>query len=242
MLEVPKKPIHNVEDAMVILDGLIKSKMEWEPFYSEGKRKAPILQNKPDENLVEYFEKGLISNGRAVDLGCGVGRNAIFMAKQGCDVTAIDFSETAINKAQAFAESDNVLINFKVGSVFEATLPSDHFDIVYDSGLLHSLLPHRRPYYLEMVHRILKPDGSYGLTCFSPDLCSSPEDWMVYESGEMSSGIGYSETRLRAILTPFYEILEFRRMNDLPNDSELFSLNGLWAVLMKPKPEENLKR
>ncbi len=241
MLDVPKKPIHKIEDAMVILDSLIK-KMDWEPFYAEGKHKPPILQNKPDENLVEYFQDGLIQSGRAIDIGCGIGRNAIFMAKQGCNVDAIDLSKTAIVIAKSFAKSDNVTINFKVGSVFDMSLPSSHFDIVYDSGMLHSLQPHRRPYYLDLVHRILKSDGRYGLTCFSPDLCSSPEDWMVYESGKMSSGIGYSETRLRAILQPFFKILEFRPMKELPDDTGLFSLKGLWTVLMKPLTNENLKR
>ena len=235
MGKIRQAPIHTVEDVMKLLDGMLPMKVIWEPFYAEGKRTPPFLQNIPDENLVGYFEDGRIRCGRAIDLGCGIGRNAIFMARAGCRVDAVDLSETAISRAKAFARQEDVVVDFRAGSVFEMALPAAHFDIVYESGLLHHLQPHRRPCYLEMVCGMLKPEGRYGMTCFGPELAPSPEDWAVYESREMPPGIGYTEERLRAILEPHFEILEFRSMRELSADTGLFGMKGMWTVLMKPR-------
>ncbi len=125
-------------------------------------------------------------------------------------------------------------VNFIVGSVFEVDFPTHQYDIVYESGFLHHLQPHRRPFYLEKVRGILHPEGRYGLTCFSSEQAPGPEDWEIYETRKMPPGIGYTEVRLRAILTPYFEILEFRAMKELPNSTGLFGLKGMWTVLMKP--------
>ena len=235
MSDIRREPIHTIEDVMMLLDHMLPMEVAWESFYADGKRKPPFLQNIPDENLVEYFEDRRLKGGRTIDLGCGIGRNAIFMAKVGCQVEAIDLSETAISSAKVLARKENLEVDFTVGSVFKMKIPSAHFDIAYDSGLMHHLQPHRRPYYLEMVRRILKPEGRYGMICFGPEEAPCIEDWAVYEERKMPPGIGYTEERLRAILKPYFEILEFRSMRELPNDTGLFGMKGMWAVLMKPR-------
>lgn len=157
------------------------------------------------------------------------------MARAGCQVDAIDLSMTAIFRARALAGHEKLAVNFTAGSVFEMALPSAHYDMAYDSGLLHHLQPHRRPCYLEMVCRMLKPEGYCGMTCFGPELAPSPEDWAVYEAGQMPPGIGYTEARLRAVLTPYFEILEFRPMREMSGDAGTFGMKGMWAVLMRAR-------
>ena len=233
MSNIPRKPIHTVADAERI-DSSLPDGVEWEHFYAQGKRTPPFLKNVPDENLVRYFKQGHFTTGRAIDLGCGIGRNAIYLAKMGCRVDAIDLSQTAINRGRSFAKQERVDVNFIVGSAFDIPLLEDHYDIAYDSGLLHHLQPHRRPAYLDLVRTVLKPNGILGMTCFDTTAGRPVEDWKLYEEGKMPPGIGYPEDRLRSILQRYFEILEFQPMTVQPEETGLFGMPGLWTVLMKP--------
>ncbi len=233
MPNIPRKPIHTTGDAE-LLNRTLPDKIDWEAFYTEGNRKPPFLTDKPDENLVGYFEQGYLKPGRAIDLGCGTGRNAVYLAKAGCRVDAVDLSETAVRKARTFARRSEVDVEFTVGSIFDLALSGGRYDLAYDAGLLHHLQPHRRPYYLKKVHAILKPNGVFGMTCFDVSGGVPKEDWEIYEEGKMPPGIGYTEDRLRAILQHYFEIIEFRPMKTQPDDSELFGIPGLWAILIRP--------
>jgi 2-polyprenyl-3-methyl-5-hydroxy-6-metoxy-1,4-benzoquinol methylase len=53
--------------------------------------------------LVGLFESGALSPGRALDLGCGTGDNAVFLARHGFNVTAVDFAPAAIAAGRAKA-------------------------------------------------------------------------------------------------------------------------------------------
>ena len=225
--------MHTIRDVEQ-LDRALPDKIDWESFYAQGKRTPPFITGKPDENLVGYSEQGYLNPGRAIDLGCGTGRNAVFLAKMGYRVDAVDLSETAVRKARTLARESEVDIDFIVRSFFDLALPGSHYDLAYDAGLLHHLQPHRRPYYLKKVHAILKPNGAFGMTCFDTSGGVPKEDWEIYEEGKMPPGIGYTEDRLRAILRNHFEIIEFRSMKKQPDDSELFGIPGLWAILMRP--------
>ena len=235
MSDYHRKPIHTKGDAERF-GRTLPDKIDWESFYAYGKRNPPILSDSPDENLVGYFEQGYLESGHAIDLGCGTGRNAVFLAKMGYRVDAVDLSETAIVKAHSLAQQSEVDVNFTAGSIFDLALPYSHYDLAYDAGLLHHLQPHQRPLYLEKVHAVLKPDGMFGMTCFDTTGGVNKEDWEIYEEGRMPPGIGYAEDRLRGILQHYFDIIELRPMKTYCEDSGLFGLSGLWAVLMSPKP------
>ena len=81
-----------------MLDRLNES-IDWNTFYAERVMKAPFLVNNtlPDKMITEFVKAHNISN--AVEFGCGEGRNAIFLAKNGVDVVAIDSSDVAIRNA-----------------------------------------------------------------------------------------------------------------------------------------------
>lgn len=68
----------------------------------------------PRDELVRLVENRSIQPGRAIDLGCGTGANAIFLAQHGFEVTGVDFSEAAIEKARQRAEAAGVQVNFVV--------------------------------------------------------------------------------------------------------------------------------
>ena len=230
-----RKPIHTKRDAD-LFGRALPDKFDWESFYANGKRNPPFLTDSPDENLVRYFEQGNLEPGNAIDLGCGTGRNAVYLANIGCRVDAIDLSETAIRKGRLLARQSEVDVNFTVGSIFDLALPNNQYDLAYDAGLLHHLQPHQRPYYLQKIQAVLKPDGLFGMTCFDTAGGVNKEDWEICVEGKMPPGIGYTEDRLRGILQHDFEIIEFRPMKVQPEGSECFGISGLWAILMKPRP------
>ena len=165
MEDISRRHFHTAKDAE-LLDHSLAGKIDWESFYTEGKRTPPFLRNVPDENLVGYVNQGRLRSGNAIDLGCGIGRNAIYLAKAGFRVDAIDLSRVAIARGRLIAEEEGVRANFIVGSVFDVTLRDNHYDVAYDAGLFHHLPPHRRPYYLELVRQAINPNGFFGMTCF----------------------------------------------------------------------------
>lgn len=128
----------------------------------------PWNSEQPPELLVELVESGGIKPGRALDLGCGPGNYAIYLAGKGFEVTGIDFSPTAIKIAKENAKKKGVKCNFLVGDV-TSKWPDlgKPFDFVYDWGLLHHIFPEKRGKYIENVHSVLKPGGNYFSVCFN---------------------------------------------------------------------------
>jgi len=106
--------------------------------------------------------------GRVLELGCGPGRNALYLAGQGCKVDAVDISAEAIQWAEERARDSGLEINFLCQSIFDLQIEASTYDIVYDSGCFHHIPPHRRMSYVELVQRALKPAGLFGLACFTP--------------------------------------------------------------------------
>jgi 2-polyprenyl-3-methyl-5-hydroxy-6-metoxy-1,4-benzoquinol methylase len=109
-----------MEDVLQLLDSMFAPEADrwtaaggaswWSGFYADRARPVPFFVAKPDENLVSYVERGLICPGRVLDLGCGPGRNAIYLASLGFDVDAIDLSATAIAWARERAEEAGVKV------------------------------------------------------------------------------------------------------------------------------------
>jgi SAM-dependent methyltransferase len=68
--------------------------------------------------------------GRALDLACGEGQNAIWLASLGWDVTGVDYSEVAIAKAKARAERDGVVVEFTCADLVEYEAGRAAYDLV----------------------------------------------------------------------------------------------------------------
>ncbi|MCP5057900.1 MAG: class I SAM-dependent methyltransferase [bacterium] len=73
--------------------------------------------------------------GRALDLACGEGRNAIWLAKQGWEMSAIDYSDVAVERGRQLATAEGVDVDWACKDATSAQLPSDAFDLVIVSYL-----------------------------------------------------------------------------------------------------------
>jgi cyclopropane fatty-acyl-phospholipid synthase-like methyltransferase len=222
-------------DLLELLDGFLVggNAKRWSDFYTDWKRAIPFLVDKPDENLVAYVESGRIAPpAEVLELGCGAGRNARFLARKGFSVDAIDFSESAIRLAEANVtpESDNP--RFFRSSIFDHDYSGKRYDFIYDCGCFHHIAPHRRPGYLDLLKDRLSDGGLFGLVCFTPEGGSDLSDLQVYEERSLKGGLAFTEEKLRGIFENDFKILELRVMKEQGADSDLFGLGFLWAALM----------
>jgi SAM-dependent methyltransferase len=96
--------------------------------------------------------------GRALDLACGEGRNAIWLAQQGWDVTAVDFASVAIDRARTRAEHAGVEVAFAVADVLTYDMAAASFDLVVLCFL--QLPDHERRPVWKRAAAAVAPDGT----------------------------------------------------------------------------------
>ena len=108
---------------------------EWNQHYIDGS--TPWDNNTPDTQLQRVFAEYKIAPCRTLELGCGTGTNAVFLAERGFDVTAFDVSTLALEQAQARASAAQVKIHFFEASVFELPDLGGPFPLVFDRGVYH---------------------------------------------------------------------------------------------------------
>jgi len=118
------------------------------------------------DELVALVENGRIKPCRAIDLGCGTGANAIYLAQKGFEVTGIDFAEAAIEKAKARAAEAGVETNFIVDDITNLQHVSGTFDFILDYGVLDDLRLHQREPYVQYMLPLTRPGSRYLLWGF----------------------------------------------------------------------------
>lgn len=101
--------------------------------------------------------------GRALDLGCGTGTNAVYLARHGWDVTAVDFVPRAVAMARDKADAAGVPARLLVGDVTRLGElgVGDGYTFVLDMGCLHSIPDGRRDAYVEGVTAATSPGADF---------------------------------------------------------------------------------
>ncbi|MFI2782957.1 class I SAM-dependent methyltransferase [Streptomyces sp. ALB3] len=237
--------IRSVDDVLKLMDSLFAPEDDrwtgdasgwWDGFYEDRSKPVPFFVAEPDESLVSYLDRGLITPGRALDLGCGPGRNALHLASRGFEVDAVDLSPGAIAWAEERAGEAGADIRFHCGDAFAQGAPGGPYDLIHDSGCFHHLPPHRRVSYLELVERTLAPGGHLSLTCFAAGAMGSElPDADLYGGTGLQGGLAYTPESLRWIFSGMEEV-ELRRMRDEPAGSPCFGEDFLWTALFR-RPE-----
>ena len=173
--------------------------------------KIPWNKETPPEALVELVESGRVKPCKTIDLGCGAGNYAIYLAGRGFEVTGIDNSPTAIRIAQENANKKGVKGTFLVADVLgDLDEVKETFDFAYDWELLHHIFPEKRKKYVENVRRILNPGGKYFSVCFhekDPQFGGSGK----YRKTSLGTVLYFSsEDELRDLFEPYFSIEELK--------------------------------
>lgn len=124
----------------------------WNEYYK--KNIAPNEPSKFAKDILKYLE----SEKKLIELGCGNGRDAIFLSDNNINVVAIDQSESSINNLKASVLNDN--IDFVADDFIETKLlEKESFDYVYSRFTLHSICEEQEDKLLNGVYKALKKEG-----------------------------------------------------------------------------------
>ncbi len=132
---------------------------EWNQRYQE--RNMPWDSGIRSRELARVLDDRLIPMGRAVELGCGTGTNAIFLAQQGFEVTAIDCAPLALEKARERARKTGVSITFLEADLCNFRQLIQPADFVFDRGCYHCVRRVDLPGYLTTLRTLTRPGSKY---------------------------------------------------------------------------------
>jgi methyl halide transferase len=191
---------------------------DWNDRYKAGE--MPWDSGRPEPTLVETVRAGLIKPGHTLEVGCGTGTNALWLAEQGFDVLAVDISPLAIEKARAKPAKGKV--RFEVLDFMKAEPAGAPFDVVFDRGVLHVFdEPEERVQFAARVASLLGPNGRW------LSLIGSTE------GGPREMGPPRRSARdVMAAIEPSLEILQLRSMEF---DIDRMEPPKAWLCLSRPR-------
>jgi len=123
--------------------------------------------------LVQLAEAGQM-RPPVLDVGCGTGENALYLAGRGLEVTGIDAAPRAIAKARQKTEQRGLKVDFEVVDALRLSSLGRTFRTAIDSGLFRVFSDDERPPFARELHAVLRPGGTSYLMCFSEH---QPGDW-----------------------------------------------------------------
>ncbi len=121
---------------------------------------------RPQPAILRLAERGLIG-GDVIDIGCGTGENALYLASLGSTVVGVDASPTAIARARDKARKRGIEVSFVVADALALEGLGRRFDTAIDCGLFHTFSDEDRPIFERSLSRAVRPGGRYVLFCFS---------------------------------------------------------------------------
>ena len=144
----------------------------------------------PGDFLEELIRLCPPSSGiKVLDIGCGEGKDAVYMAQKGYDVTAFDLTENGIRKTLALAGEKGVSVNAYVDDIntFEA---QGQFDIIYSTGTVQYLFDGNKKEFFDKIEKMTKPGGIVYFNVFvEKSFLELPPDWdkeeKMWRSGEL---------------------------------------------------------
>ncbi len=132
-------------------------KQHWDTRYETGD--LPWDSGRHDRNLEAVISDRGIAPCNVLEMGCGTGSNAVWLAQQGFAVTAVDISPRALDAARRKAEAAGVAVAFLDVDVHDSALPEGPFDFVFDRGCFHGSEGEERDRFSEQVFTALQPNG-----------------------------------------------------------------------------------
>lgn len=176
----------------------------WDERYAQGR----VWSVEPNRFFAEIVGTLGVEPGTAVDLGCGEGRNAVWLAQQGWDVTAVDFSSVGIERGRAGAEALGLDVTWVVADLETHDLGQGAFDLV---AVIYVHWPSERTEpFLRRAAAAVAPGGHLVIVGHDrtniehghggpqdPDVLSTPD-----ELRSVAEGAGLDVRRAETVLRP----------------------------------------
>ncbi len=146
----------------------------WEREYRNPKfvtkNDGPQADTQRFLKFLKKEQKFIVEDKNILDLGCGTGRNANYLAEQGNKVIGIEISKTALNLAKERANRLNLDVDYRFGDIGkEYEIKDESIDLVLDVTSSNSLNEIGRETYLKETHRVLKTGGYFFVRALCKD-------------------------------------------------------------------------
>ena len=194
----------------------------WQARYEETPAEnLPWFHPELDPDFAAALRRLNIKSGSVFDIGCGPGTQAIALARQGFEVTAVDVAPAAIEGARRRATQTGVTIDFTADDILSMDVDR-RFDLILDRGVLHCFADEdRRRRYIARIHGWLNSDGILLLKCFSHE-----------ETREEGPPCRFSPDDIRTMFCKGFRVMEISPANfSSPDGSE--PPRALFAVLRR---------
>jgi SAM-dependent methyltransferase len=153
---------------------------DFEASYREGD--APWDIGRPQAEIVALAEAGLIT-GSVLDIGCGTGENALYLAGRGHAVFGLDGSATGIERARRKAAERGLPVQFHVWDALELGRLRKSFETVIDVGLFHVFADGERRRYAQSLADVTASGSDLFILCWSTEEPPGPGPRRIDEYG-----------------------------------------------------------
>lgn len=122
------------------------------------------FSKKPTPELIDWIEDNEIPvNDEICELGCGEGRDALYLSSQGYKITGIDVSGEAIKKCEELSKERKINVEWiAADALYLSEKFNRHYDWIYSIGTLHMLVEEEdRKRFLKTIYSLLKPKGKF---------------------------------------------------------------------------------
>ena len=133
---------------------------DWDEAYRSGAYRMHWDYNSASQEIAACVALGIFpKNGVILDIGCGSGSDAVFLATLGFHVKALDISPTALNLVKEKATKAHVNVETVQGSATRMPISDATIDFALDRGCFHNLSDKDGRAYALEVARVLRPAG-----------------------------------------------------------------------------------
>jgi SAM-dependent methyltransferase len=190
----------------------------WDSKFRSGSAMIEWDKNwRPALKLQEAVEQGVIQPGRVIELGCGSGNDAIYLARQGFEVTAVDLAPTALSLAARKAEQAGVQVNWVLADAL--ALPElGSFDFIFDRGCYHWVRHVNAAAYVESLRRLSRPGARCLILSFNRD--------------------GPGGVREHQMRDDFSALFDFERLEEGGIENRLGDVSDSWSLMLRRRASE----
>ena len=147
--------------------------------YDSAYDEDEVLFGSKESHLLDKYAEFITDDARVLDLGTGQGRNALPLARRGCQVTGIDTSQVAVDTVNRLAAAENLPLKAHLQDFMQYE-PARNFDVVLCFGLLQTLDLQGCASLVDRLHHWIRPGGALFLTAWhmeDPSFDTLCEEW-----------------------------------------------------------------